>query len=61
VTGIQGRFRLDNRRNEIRIWSTTGYTFLKRQSATNPLQWLALSKQTPAPSGLIAGQNRPHD
>lgn len=38
----RGDFILDNRRNEIRGWNTTGYTPLKRQSAGNPRKWVSL-------------------
>lgn len=38
----RGDFILDNRRNEIRNWSATGYTLLKRQSAKDPRKWVAL-------------------
>ena len=48
-----GDFILDNRRNEIRGWSATGYTMLKRQSAQDPRRWVSLE---PARSGsAIAG------
>ncbi len=32
-------FILDNRRNDIRNWSATNYTMLKRQSAQDPRKW----------------------
>jgi predicted transglutaminase-like cysteine proteinase len=38
----RGDFILDNRRNEIRSWSDTGYTLLKRQSAQDPRKWVSL-------------------
>lgn len=38
----RGDFILDNRRNEIRSWSATGYTLLKRQSAKDPRKWVSL-------------------
>lgn len=40
-----GDYILDNRRNEIRIWSATGYTFLKRQSEHNPQKWVSLQRE----------------
>jgi len=52
-----GDFVLDNRRDDIKRWSDTGYQFLKRQSQENPRQWIALTpKSTPDP-GAIAGGN----
>lgn len=42
VTTTEGDFILDNRRDDIRLWDETGYTFLKRQSAHNPRHWVAL-------------------
>jgi predicted transglutaminase-like cysteine proteinase len=44
VTTKNGDFVLDNRRNEILAWSETGYVFLKRQSRSNPLDWVSLRK-----------------
>jgi predicted transglutaminase-like cysteine proteinase len=52
-----GDFVLDNRRDEIKRWSDTGYFYLKRQSQQDPLQWIALTpRHTPDP-GAIAGGN----
>jgi predicted transglutaminase-like cysteine proteinase len=42
LTTSKGDFILDNRRNEIRAWSATGYTMLKRQSAQDPRKWVSL-------------------
>lgn len=55
VTTDGGDFVLDNRRNEILSWSDTGYTFLKRQSHSDPRQWVALIKEKTNTSGFIAG------
>ena len=53
LTAADGDFILDNRRNEIRNWSATGYTLLKRQSAQDPRRWVSLE---PARGGsAIAG------
>jgi predicted transglutaminase-like cysteine proteinase len=38
-----GDFVLDNRRNEIRLWSSINYRFLKRQSRRDPRVWVALT------------------
>jgi predicted transglutaminase-like cysteine proteinase len=40
----QGDYILDNRRNDIMLWSETGYTFLKRQSQQDPRAWIALTE-----------------
>ncbi|WP_051679759.1 transglutaminase-like cysteine peptidase [Pseudorhizobium marinum] len=37
-----GDFVLDNMRNKVLPWSETEYTFLKRQAADNPGQWVKL-------------------
>lgn len=53
LTTAAGDYILDNRRNEIRNGSATGYTLLKRQSAQDPRKWVSLE---PARSGsAIAG------
>ncbi len=54
VTTDNGDFVLDNRRNDVLRWSKTGYTFLKRQSHADPLQWVALEKQETTTSGTVA-------
>jgi predicted transglutaminase-like cysteine proteinase len=43
-----GDFILDNRRDDILRWNDVRYTYLKRQSDTDPLAWVALGKQAPA-------------
>lgn len=53
LTAQSGDYILDNRRNEIRAWASTGYTMLKRQSAQDPRKWVSLE---PARQGsAIAG------
>lgn len=48
-----GDYILDNRRNDIRSWAATGYTFLKRQSEHDPRKWVALeSEEARASDGL---------
>jgi predicted transglutaminase-like cysteine proteinase len=44
LTTTEGDYILDNRRNDILLWSDTNYTFLKRQSAQDPKRWVALLK-----------------
>jgi predicted transglutaminase-like cysteine proteinase len=49
-----GDFILDNRRNDILRWSDVDYTYLKRQSGSDPLDWALLSKQAPASTAVSA-------
>jgi len=37
-----GDFILDNMRNKVLLWSETEYTYLKRQSSSNPGRWVKL-------------------
>lgn len=57
ITTKKGDYVLDNRRNDVKRWDGTGYKFLKRQSHTNPLQWIALVKQNTKSSGYVASGN----
>ena len=57
VTTDGGDFILDNRRGDVLRWSDTNYTFLKRQSHSNPTQWMALVKQPTSNSGFVSGNN----
>lgn len=41
----QGDYILDNRRDQILRWNDVNYTFLKRQSASDPLQWTSLNNR----------------
>ena len=58
VTTDGGDFILDNRRNEVLRWSDTNYTFLKRQSHGDHVQWVALVKQPSSNSGFVSGGTR---
>lgn len=49
-----GDFILDNRRDGIRRWSDSDYTFLKRQSQADPRLWVALAPDAPEASGTVA-------
>jgi predicted transglutaminase-like cysteine proteinase len=44
----KGEFILDNQREEIVLWSETGYRFVKRQSQTDPNTWVSLGEPRPA-------------
>lgn len=50
-----GDYVLDNRRNDVRLWSSTGYTFLKRQTAHSPQKWVALEPSEATPRSSNAG------
>jgi len=54
VTTDKGDFVLDNRRDDVLRWNATAYTFLKRQSAEDPRQWVSLSKKAPAHNGTVS-------
>lgn len=54
VATERGDYVLDNRRNDILLWSDTGYTFLKRQSQQDPRAWVSLT-QTPRSALKTAG------
>ena len=43
----KGEFILDNQNPEIVLWSETGYHFVKRQSQTDPNNWIALGESRP--------------
>ena len=45
----KGEYVLDNQIDEIRLWSDTGYRFVKRQSQTDPNVWVSLGEPRPAP------------
>lgn len=52
----EGDFILDNRRDGIRRWSDSDYTFLKRQSQRDPREWEALTPEAPAASAAVAAR-----
>jgi predicted transglutaminase-like cysteine proteinase len=43
----KGDFVLDNQEEQILLWSETGYRFVKRQSQSNPNNWVSLGDQRP--------------
>jgi predicted transglutaminase-like cysteine proteinase len=45
----KGEFILDNQRDEILLWSETGYRFVKRQSQSDPNVWVSLGEPRSAP------------
>jgi predicted transglutaminase-like cysteine proteinase len=48
----KGDFVLDNQEEQVLLWSETGYRFVKRQSLSNPNNWVALG---PRPGARAAG------
>jgi predicted transglutaminase-like cysteine proteinase len=52
-----GDYVLDNRRDDILLWNDTNYTFLKRQSAWNPRNWVALLSKS-RPTSTVATARR---
>jgi len=54
ITTDAGDYVLDNRVDDILRWNNSPYKFLKRQSHANPLQWIALIKQSTSTSGFVA-------
>ncbi|MGB9143550.1 MAG: transglutaminase-like cysteine peptidase [Aestuariivirga sp.] len=57
ITTDAGDYVLDNRLDSILRWNDTRYKFLKRQSHSNPLQWVALIDQSSSNSGFVASGN----
>jgi predicted transglutaminase-like cysteine proteinase len=53
----RGDLVLDNRRNNILLWSDTKYEFLKRQSQDDPQIWVALTNKRRNEAATIAGGN----
>lgn len=49
VKSDKGEYVLDNQIDEIRLWSDTGYRFVKRQSQADPNVWVSLGEPRPAP------------
>ena len=50
-----GDFVLDNRRDDVLRWSDASYTFLKRQSKSDPRTWVALVKDKTITAGIVSG------
>jgi len=54
----KGDFILDNKTDEIRLWSRTPYQYVMRQSYLDPKVWVALDPAQSAPPVSIAVFNR---
>ncbi len=50
-----GDFILDNKTDELKLWSKTSYRFVMRQSYLNPRIWMSLDPREVIPAGAIAG------
>ena len=50
----RGEFVLDNQENQVLAWDRTGYRFIKRQSQSDPNQWVALGEPRMAPATVSA-------
>ena len=50
VATDKGEFILDNQRDDILLWSDTGYRFVKRQSQSDPNVWLSLGEPSESPA-----------
>lgn len=48
-----GDFILDNKHDDIRLWSEVPYTYIMRQSYLNPMAWMSLAPNNlPTPVGV---------
>lgn len=50
---------LDNRRDEILHWWETGYTFIKRQSRSDPARWVSLGREKLQATDIASGPGLP--
>lgn len=57
VVTDRGDYILDNFNNEVKLWHETGYRFIKRQSQTDPNQWVSLNGGAAGPQ-LVANPRR---
>lgn len=51
----QGDFVLDNKVNDVKLWSETPYSYIMRQSYLNPTVWVSLDPRATASPEAIAG------
>jgi predicted transglutaminase-like cysteine proteinase len=54
VKTTRGEFILDNQVDEILAWNETGYRFVKRQSQSDPNEWVSLEEPRRAPPVVSA-------
>jgi predicted transglutaminase-like cysteine proteinase len=53
-----GDFVLDNKQGDVKAWADTPYTFVKQQSARNPLVWISLLPPSLAPQVTVSALRR---
>jgi predicted transglutaminase-like cysteine proteinase len=53
----RGDFVLDNKQRDIRAWADTPYTYVKQQSARNPLVWISLLPPNLTPQPAVSASN----
>jgi predicted transglutaminase-like cysteine proteinase len=51
----QGDFVLDNKNEEVRLWTQTPYHYVMRQSYINPRVWVSLDASDATASASVAG------
>jgi predicted transglutaminase-like cysteine proteinase len=51
----QGDFVLDNKSDDVRLWSRSSYQFVMRQSYLDPKVWVSLDPQDESAPGSLAG------
>ena len=59
VTTNEGDYVLDNRRSDILLWNDTNYTFLKRQSDSDPRRWVSLLNKQGLAAAAVASSKKP--
>ncbi|MDP4823768.1 MAG: transglutaminase-like cysteine peptidase [Aestuariivirgaceae bacterium] len=57
IAADSGDYVLDNRRDEILPFTSTGYQYLKRQSQLDPLRWVSLVGLNGPASGDVASRS----
>jgi predicted transglutaminase-like cysteine proteinase len=59
VATNQGDYVLDSLRNDIRPWTDTDYTWIKRQAANSAWNWVALNGNSDLEVASITGATNP--
>jgi len=54
----RGDLVLDNKQRDVMAWADTPYTFVKQQSARNPLVWISLLPPNLEPQPAVSASNR---
>lgn len=55
---VQGDYVLDNKVDDVKLWSRTGYDFVMRQSYIDPRVWVSLDPASNAAPSSLAGTNQ---